>query len=110
MFRGTTHRSSAWRFGFVSPDYMLLSLLWTYGPLATTFDYDIVIGLVFESRDAVLNFAYSMRQGNHDQHDFIARHGHLRLVDDVVVVRRQIEAVPPWARIKAYLRQWHTVS
>ena len=112
MFRGTTPRSRVWQFGLAVSDYMLVSLLWTYGPFATSSDYDIIIGLMFEPRDIALDFvrATPQRYFEVDRTEFIARYGQFRLRANAGAGRRLDGSSPLWEHIKTYLRHWHVMS
>ena len=63
--------SRAWHFGLGLNNYVLYSILWTFGPIRCVYEAELVLGLFFRHQDALSSYSVYLDAEWHNSFRFL---------------------------------------
>ena len=105
--RGISPVSRAWHFGLGLNNYVLYSILWTFGPIRCVYEAELVLGLFFRHQDALSSYSVYLDAEWYDSFRFLGTQitarenaAHAAQPRD----NRRQDTFPPWERFLVYIK------
>ena len=105
--RGISPVARPWHFGLCLNDYVLYSILWTFGPIRTSVEADLVLGLFFRHIGARSSYDIYLDEQHRYSLDilgtrFVALDNGARVAQPGI--NRRQDAFSPWERFVVYVK------